>query len=69
MGKRTPIGRLVLRLGDLRYGAEPRILGLVAGGKRAYLWIGGDPGPCYGTISGPKTLRAFARAILREVGS
>ena len=45
---------------------EDRIV-LVAGGKRAYLWITGKD-RCVVTLSGPATLRALARAILDEVG-
>ncbi len=46
---------------------------LVKGGKRAYLWIGGNPArrrceECFTVVSGPKTLRALAEAILDEVG-
>lgn len=47
------------------YGSD---LCLVRGGKQAYLWFGGDDDMCAGTVSGAATLRAFAKAILREVG-
>lgn len=42
---------------------------LVQGGRRAYLWIGrrGVPQGTV-TLSGPKFLRALAKAILKEVG-
>ena len=46
---------------------KPAKIELVPGGRRAYLWIGAEAGPCYGTVSGPKTLRRLAEAILREV--
>lgn len=39
---------------------------LVRGGARAYIWTGWKSG-CLGTLSGPATLRRFARAILREI--
>jgi hypothetical protein len=39
---------------------------LIRGGRRAYLWIGGEDGRVI-HASGPKTLRALAEAILREV--
>lgn len=42
---------------------------LIAGGKRrTYLWVGCDHNRLVATVSGEKTLRALARAILREVG-
>lgn len=48
----------------------PVKLVLVAGGRRnTYLWIGSMNGverPCF-TLSGPESLRALARAILREI--
>ena len=31
-----------------------------------YLWIGGEHGPCYATLSGPKTLRKLAQLIMRK---
>lgn len=42
---------------------------VVGGGKRAYVWIG-RRGVLNGivTLSGPKFLRDFAKAILKEVG-
>lgn len=41
---------------------------LVRGGQSAYLWAGPDKGGGYiSIISGPATLRALARAILKEV--
>lgn len=50
---------------------------LVRGRKRAYLWVG-EPdrrvgkrviyGQPFGTVDGPKQLRALAKAILAEVG-
>ena len=41
---------------------------IVGRGRRAYLWMGGDKGSALFTISGPKTLRRFAKAILEAVG-
>jgi len=39
---------------------------LVRGGaKRAYLWIGSNE--CFGTLSGEKSLRKLAKAILAEL--
>lgn len=41
---------------------------LVPGGRRAYLHISGENDHAYhSSISGPKTLRALAKAILNEV--
>lgn len=39
----------------------------LVGGCRPYLWIGDDDGGCYATTSGPGTLRALAKAILRSL--
>lgn len=42
---------------------------LIKGGpRRAYLWVGCDHNRLVSTISGAGTLRALAKAILREVG-
>lgn len=47
-----------------------REIGLVRGGKLAYLWIGNADSPtfCFATLSGATNLRKLAKAILREVG-
>jgi hypothetical protein len=58
--------RTVIRLRGFQDGRE---LHVVPGGRLAYLWIGHEPGQCFGYVSGPATLRRLARAILREVGS
>lgn len=42
---------------------------LVGSGKRAYLWAGAKPQHGCTTVSGPATLRALAKAILKEVGN
>lgn len=41
---------------------------LVRGGTRAYLWADGNHNRLVNTVSGVKTLRALAKAILKEVG-
>lgn len=40
----------------------------VIGGGNPYLWIGSNSGSATMTVSGKKTLRRLARAILDEVG-
>ena len=48
----------------------PHELVLVGSGRRSYLWVrvvSGDHS-YMGSFSGPKTLRALAKAILAEVG-
>lgn len=42
---------------------------LVGKGKQAYLWAGAKPLCGCTTVSGQKTLRALAKAILKEVGN
>ena len=68
--KRKPNARVYLREGTSDFSCKPVVT--VAGhGKRAYLWIGNDclgDMRCFGTLSGAKTLRKFAHAILDEVG-
>lgn len=44
-----------------------RELVLIKGGKRAYVWASTDEGVTL-HFSGPKSLRALAKAILKEVG-
>lgn len=48
---------------------EEREIGLVRGGKLAYLWVGNAESPmfCYATLSGEGNLRKLAVAILREL--
>ena len=41
---------------------------LVGHGRRTYLWADGNHNRLVNTVSGVKTLRALARAILNEVG-
>ena len=38
-------------------------------GAYPYLWIGGQHGPCYATLSGKKTLEKLAKGILEEIKS
>ena len=45
---------------------DSRII-LVGSGKRSYLWAG-RPGRVAIIVSGPVSLRKFAKAILKEVG-
>lgn len=40
---------------------------LVGGGRFAYLYFSPVPGYLTGALSGPRTLRALAKAILKEV--
>lgn len=37
--------------------------------EHGYLWIGGEQGPCYGTLSGDKTLRLFAKNLLKVLNN
>lgn len=39
----------------------------IVGGPRPYLWIGGENGPCYATLSGNKTLIKLAESIIKAV--
>ena len=51
------------------FSEEPPKMILVKGGKKSsYLWVGGENGPCYATLSGQVALRKLAKAILAEVG-
>jgi hypothetical protein len=34
--------------------------------RTTYLWVGSEPGPCFGTLAGIKTLRKLARDILKH---
>lgn len=40
---------------------------LVGGGRLAYLSFAPTPGNLTGSLSGPQTLRALAKAILKEI--
>ncbi len=56
-----------LRAGQKGYAISP-VAGMTGKGRRAYLWIGNDAKGdmrCYATLSGTKTLRKLAHAILR----
>jgi hypothetical protein len=46
-------------------GTSQREIKIVGTGKNTYLWIGGDG--CFGYKSGPKTLEALAKSILKAL--
>lgn len=48
------------------HGIDPHV-SLVKGGRLAYLWVGDSTDGCYATLSGSRTLRKLAQAILDEV--
>ena len=49
-----------------RFQDEPPEIHWVGSGRNAYLWIGGEKGPCYATCSRPKALVNLAKRILKD---
>jgi hypothetical protein len=50
-----------------RFDSERPEISMTGDGESAYLWIGGEHGPCYATLSGQKTLIKLANHILETV--
>ena len=62
---RKPRPRYVLQL-EGRNNISGREIAFWPQGSRTYLWVG-DHSEYFGSVSGPRTLEKFARALLEEV--
>lgn len=47
-----------------KFDTEIPEISIVGDNKAAYLWVGGEHGPCYATLSGQKALIKLANHIL-----
>lgn len=55
--------------GEFGYAKSP-IISFIPNGKRTFIWIGNDEKDnklCFATVSGPKTLEKFAKALLKAL--